>query len=347
MPHHPIAIKALRAERKLTGWRHLRHSAYAVKVLRTLRRFGLARGPLVIINDPEMTVYLKRHLPNTRIVHWFQNQLESSTRFRRAYRTAADITLGVSDFTSKWVGDYYNLDDVFTVYNGIDLDDFHPDFPLRAEAQRGVAGGAKAGAAPAGGEAKKDVPVVSFVGRTGIEKAPDLLLKAAIEVTKSTTAFKVLLVGSNHWDRFELDDYQRDLISLIQTLQGRGVEVTGTGHVGRAALPELMRTADIHVVPSRSDEPFGLTTLEGMATGLAVVASNTGGTPEVVGDAGYLFSRDSVSELADKLQLLVSNWDSRRKYGKMARERAAEFPWSRTWRGLETAACGWGETGRG
>lgn len=312
LPTHPLALKALRAERKLTGWRHLRHRAYAFRVTSALRRHKLLHLPLVLINDPEMTVYLRRHFPQATILHWFENQLPASARFQKLYRGAADVTAGVSDFTGRWVADFYGLDGVETIPNGVDAAQFRP-----------------AGAAPPG------LPTISFVGRTGIEKAPDLLLRAALALSERTRAFRLLLIGSNHWDRLEMDDYQRELQSLTLALEARGIQVERPGHVGRAALPDVLRRAQIHVVPSRWDEPFGMTTLEGMASGLAVVASDTGGTPEVVGDAGLRFGRDDVDGLAAHLGRLVADPRLVADYGHRGRERALEFPWGRTWGRIE------------
>ena len=308
LPTHPLAVKALRAERKLTGWRHLRHRSYAFQVVAALKKHGLQDRPLVLINDPEMTVYLRRHFPRATILHWFENQLESSPRFRRLYPGAADVTAGVSDFTSRWVAHYYGLKDVQTIPNGVDAAQFTP-----------------AEASPSG------LPAISFVGRTGIEKAPDVLLRAALVLSETTQAFRVLMIGSNHWDRLEMDDYQRTLSDLAQTLESRGVSVQRPGHVSRADLPAVLRRALIHVVPSRWDEPFGMTTVEGMASGLAVVASNTGGTPEVVGDAGFLFERDDAGSLAAHLARLLADDGLRANRRHLARERALEFPWERTW----------------
>jgi glycosyltransferase involved in cell wall biosynthesis len=75
-----------------------------------------------------------------------------------------------------------------------------------------------------------------------------------------------------------------------------------------------------------------------MASGLATVASNTGGTPEVVSDSGLLFQRDSVDELAACLIGLVTDADKRADYALKARERANEFPWQRTWNSLKLHA---------
>ena len=311
LPTHPLALKALRAERKLTGWRHLSHRAYAFRVMSALHKNALTDRPLVLINDPEMAVYLRRHFPNATILHWFQNQLEASPRFRALYPQASDVTTGVSNFTRRWIKDYYGLDAVPTIYNGVDSAQFSP-----------------APAPPSG------PPAISFVGRTGIEKAPDLLLRAALTLSEKTEEFRVLMIGYNHWDRLEMDDYQRELAALAAKLEARGVTVERPGHVGRPELPGVLRQAQIHVVPSRWDEPFGLTTVEGMASGLAVVASNTGGTPEIIGDDGFLFARGSADELAGQLERLVCDAPLRLEYGHRARRRAEEFPWERTWRRL-------------
>lgn len=308
LPSHPAALKVLRAERKLTGWRHLRHRAYAFQVLAALKKQDLQDRPLVLINDPEMTVYLRRYLPQATIMHWFQNQLEASPRFQRLYASAADVTAGVSDFTGSWVAEYYGVEGVQTVYNGVDSAQFTPADP------------------PVSGP-----PAVSFVGRTGIEKAPDLLLRAALRLAETTTEFRILMIGSNHWDRLEMDDYQRELQGLAAQLEAQGIAIERPGHVGRAALPGLLRRAQIHAVTSRWDEPFGLTTVEGMASGLAIVAASTGGTPEVVGEAGFLFPRDDAAALAECLAPLVLDLELRSTYGLRARARAKEFPWERTW----------------
>jgi glycosyltransferase involved in cell wall biosynthesis len=308
IPSHPALIKALRAQRKLTGWRHLRQGAYAGRVAGAVREAGMESGTLILHNDPELAVVLRERFPRAFIVHHFHNLLECKTRFRRRFKNAVNAITAVSDFTSRWVEDYYRCGKVTTIYNGVDSERFVPmertdDF----------------------------VPVINFTGRTGIEKAPDLLLQAACRLTERTKAFAIQILGSNHWQKFEWDEYQRTLAGLSEELERKGVRVHRPGHVQRESLPHNLQKADIHVVPSRWDEPFGLVTVEGMACGLATVASRTGGTPELVGNAGLLFERDSVEELTNHLYELVTNRDLRRDLGKKARARAQEFSWSRTW----------------
>jgi glycosyltransferase involved in cell wall biosynthesis len=308
LPTHPALTKALRAQRKLTGWRHLRQGNYAGRVAKAVSMAGMGTGTLILHNDPEMAVVLREKFPKAFIVHHFHNLLECRPRFRDRFKGAVNAITAVSDFTSRWVEDYYGCGKVTTIYNGVDTERFVP--MERTD---------------------DDVPVINFTGRTGIEKAPDLLLHAACRLTEKTKAFAIQILGSNHWQKFEMDDYQRTLAGLSEELERKGVRVHRPGHVQRENLPRNLQNADIHVVPSRWDEPFGLVTAEGMACGLATVGSRTGGTPELIGDAGLLFERDSVEELAGHLYDLVTNRELRRDLGRKARARAQEFSWSRTW----------------
>ena len=314
VPASGIAHKFFRAERRLTGWRHLRQKKYAERVARTIREKGLDEVAMILHNDPEMAVLLREKFPEAFIIHHFHNQIDSAPRFRKGLKRAANVVTGVSNFTSRWVEETYGLgkNKVETIYNGVDTDRFSP-------LERKLNG----------------CPVLNFVGRTGIEKAPDLLLKAAVKLAeKKSTKFSVQILGSNHWGKFELDGYQKELQELCGVLEKAGVAVYRPGHVPRAALPEQLRRAHINVVPSRWDEPFALAIVEGMACGLATVVSRTGGAPEVVGEAGLLFERDSVEGLAGHLEQLILNKNLLADYGLRARERARHFTWDKTWSGF-------------
>ncbi len=69
-----------------------------------------------------------------------------------------------------------------------------------------------------------------------------------------------------------------------------------------------------------------------MANGLAVIASDVGGLPEVVehGKTGWLVSPDSPPALADAIEAAASDPARRCAYGRNARERAEQFSIQRT-----------------
>jgi glycosyltransferase involved in cell wall biosynthesis len=317
IPTSPFLFKMHRARRKITGWRHVRQNAFARDVARAIRREGLADAPMILNNDPELAAYLKEKFPRAFIIHHFHNQIDTAPQFRSRFLKAVNVITAVSDFTGRWIEQAYALppNTVRPIHNGVDTDLFTP--------------------APNPGNR---LPVVNFVGRTGIEKAPDLLLKAAAKVAETTRQFAVQILGSNHWDKFERDAYQDELDGLTGDLERAGIQVLRPGHVTRSALPDALRKADVHVVPSRWDEPCALTLFEGMATGLPVVASRTGGTPEIVGDAGLLFERDSVDGLAAHLTALITDSALRSEYARRARARAEQFTWVQTWGKFQAAA---------
>ncbi|MES2644656.1 MAG: glycosyltransferase [Myxococcota bacterium] len=90
----------------------------------------------------------------------------------------------------------------------------------------------------------------------------------------------------------------------------------------REDVPALLADADILVVPSRW-EGFGLAAAEGLAAGVAVVASDVDGLREVVGDAGLLVPPGDVTALHNALVRLGADPTLRRALGEQGRARVA------------------------
>jgi glycosyltransferase involved in cell wall biosynthesis len=309
--------RLLKMQQQGGGWGHTRQKAYIERVTKAIRSRGLEKHPFVLHNDPEMAVAMRERFPKARIVHLFHNANPCHEKFRAAYGGAADVAAGVSDFISRWQGEFFGVKapQLRTIYNGVDLEKFTP-------AQHAPEGRA----------------VINFVGRTDATKAPDLLLRAAKQVAMKRQDFGVQILGARFYWGTEADDYQRLLDQLSKELEDDGIPVRRPGVISRNALPDELRKAHIHVVPSRWDEPFGLATLEGMASGLAVVASRTGGTTEVVAGAGLLFERDGIDELAGHLERLIDDRQMRTDYALKARARAEKFSWGNTWGEIRAAA---------
>jgi glycosyltransferase involved in cell wall biosynthesis/GT2 family glycosyltransferase len=314
LPKTSLETYVFRMQKKLNGWRNIRQKAFARRMGDAVQNSGNAASVLVLHNDPEMAVYFQRRFPRATILHHFHNQEECKPLHRAEFteraRTGQIRTSSVSQCTARWIENYYGLrpHSVSVIINGVDSQTFSP----AAEPPPGP-------------------PVINFCGRTGIEKACDLVLKAALRVTEKTNQFSVQILGANHWGWRTMDPYQVELDTLVAEVQKKGVCVHRPGHVPRADVPASLRQAHIHVIPSRWAEPCALTIFEGLATGLAVVASRTGGTPEVLGDAGFLFTSDNVEELAGHLLRLIEDPQLRTEMGRRARERALQFTWNRVW----------------
>jgi glycosyltransferase involved in cell wall biosynthesis len=81
------------------------------------------------------------------------------------------------------------------------------------------------------------------------------------------------------------------------------------------------------VVPSKMPEPLGVVALEAMSRGKAVVASATGGIPDMVvdGETGLLFPPGDVQALRAAMQRLIDEPDLRARLGAAAFERVTRF----------------------
>lgn len=106
-------------------------------------------------------------------------------------------------------------------------------------------------------------------------------------------------------------------------------EIHFPGFVPGADLPALYRGADVFVFPSLF-EGFGLPILEAMACGTPTTCSNISSMPEVAGDAAPTFDPYSVDEIADAVELLLTDETWRAECKKKCIARALEFNWKRT-----------------
>ncbi len=106
----------------------------------------------------------------------------------------------------------------------------------------------------------------------------------------------------------------------ILRASGRSDLLSGVGPSPRSAVPFRLRTASIFVSPSQ-DEGLSASVLEAMACGLSVIATNVGGTPEVVrhGETGLLIEPGDFAGLIRACRLLAENRELRQRLGWNAR----------------------------
>jgi len=142
--------------------------------------------------------------------------------------------------------------------------------------------------------------VFGFVGRLVPEKGVDLLLRALAGVAGS---WRLMIAGTG--------PERQGLEALVQRL-GLQDRVSFEGHITSLRMPAFYRGLDALVVPSRSRpnwaEQFGRVLIEGMASGVAVIGSNCGEIPNVVGDCGLIFAEDDELDLRGCLERVM--WDS-------------------------------------
>lgn len=101
------------------------------------------------------------------------------------------------------------------------------------------------------------------------------------------------------------------------------------GFVSSEDLPSIYNLSDLFVIPSFY-EGCPSTLLEGMACGCPVVASRTGGCPDIGGDAPVYADPYSPEEFAEKILHLLGDENLRRELKKRSLQRAAFFSWEQT-----------------
>ncbi|MBI2462254.1 MAG: glycosyltransferase family 4 protein [Candidatus Rokubacteria bacterium] len=110
--------------------------------------------------------------------------------------------------------------------------------------------------------------------------------------------------------------------------RGLGERVRVLGVIAEETMPVLYQGAELLVLPSLW-EGFGLPALEAMATGTPVVATDRGGLPEVVGEAGLLVDPTNVDALRAALYNLLVDLSLRDELRARGLARARTFSWRR------------------
>ena len=160
-----------------------------------------------------------------------------------------------------------------------------------------------------------ETPTAAYAGRLVREKGVETLLRAFANITGSLPDARLIIAG---------DGPERgNLESLISELN-LGSNVIIHGHLTAQDLDNTVGRAWVQVVPSLWSEPFGITAVEGMMRGTAVVVSDSGGLREIVedGESGYRVPPGDVPALSEKLLLLLGDRDLCASLGRAARLRA-------------------------
>ncbi len=244
----------------------------------------LARVPIVISSRRDMGYKLSK---NKRRVYRLLNRF-----FYKIVCVSDAVKNNIFDVESAW---WHKL---VTVYNGVDLERFLnlPD-SNQAKNELGV---------------KNDFPVVGILAALRPIKDHVTFLRAAGRVLHEMPAVNFLVIG---W--YEDASYYSELKRLVDELKiGDKVIFTEREIDPAKALAAL----DISVITSHN-EGFSNTIIESMAAGKAVIATNTGGTPEAIrnGFSGILFNPGDVSALAEAIIDCLRNKNKREELGNNAK----------------------------
>jgi sugar transferase (PEP-CTERM/EpsH1 system associated) len=222
---------------------------------------------------------------------------------RRAVRPFVRQYTAVSADLTQWLIDTIGVrsNRVNQIYNGVDIVKFSP---RKSTNERALPKGF----------APHDAFIVGTVGRMEPVKDPITLIQAFLRLVQSDAAahrrMRLIVVGDGSLYRQANDMLRNSYAENLAWLPGE-----------REDVPEMMRAMDLFVLPSLR-EGISNTILEAMATGLPVVATNTGGNPELVNPkkTGELIPHSNPVAMADAIASYFSDPCKVSDHGRNARQ---------------------------
>lgn len=244
---------------------------------------------------------------------------------RTAYQNA-DGVIAVSQEMARDVVDAYGIDPhkVRVIHNGVDPDEFPSEPDVSILRKHGI---------------DPFRPYALFVGRITRQKGIRHFLRAAEQL--DPTAQIVLCAAAP--DTQQMADEVESSVRKLEQRRNGGVTWVRQA-VPLKDLPSIYAGAAVYCCPSIY-EPFGITNLEAMSCRTPVVATATGGIPEIIveGETGYLVNIDHISAtdpeardpeafatgLADAMNRILRSPELGKELGERARARVVDqFSWA-------------------
>jgi glycosyltransferase involved in cell wall biosynthesis len=173
-----------------------------------------------------------------------------------------------------------------------------------------------------------EIKLVLYVGRFDPRKGIETLVRAVNESKYRDPQNLKLMIGGGSTPG-QSDGKERDRIEKIIAELGMSEFTILPGLLSQEILPNYYAAADVCVIPSHY-EPFGLVTIEAMASGTPVVASNVGGLQFTVTNEenGLLVPPQDVLAFAAAIDRIIGNPEWARELGKAGRKRVInKFSW--------------------
>jgi glycosyltransferase involved in cell wall biosynthesis len=316
----PFNLRALGLVRKLADsdreWVVHSH-ATAGLLMSATRRFR--RIPLVShVHGTSRSHHVPLRLQKGAIVVDYSSLSVNYSMFReRLLWSSADRVLTVSRDTMDDVTGVYRINPkaVRVVYNGVDPELFrpNPDAELPPEF------------API-----RDKRIILYVGHFGVRKGIFYLIRAMKKIRKEIPGAHLLCIGgtpqwlhgTGYWGLLRSEIEKSDVSSCVTLHEA----------VRNLGLANFYNSAEVFVLPSFY-ETFSKVTLEAMACAKPVVATRTGGLPEVVDDGktGILVKFGLVDGLAQSVIEIMEDSAKSKEMGRLGREKVLRMF---TWKGV-------------
>lgn len=188
------------------------------------------------------------------------------------------------------------------IYNGKDIDKFERAVPMGFRQRYGW---------------DSQSILVGFVGQLSPNKGVENFIEAAERVVAGRKKCYFVLIGEATPLFRHFEEEMRKRVGE----NGLSKQVIFTGRLNQ--IERAYADLNIVVVPSRHEDPAPNVNIEAMASGVPVIATRVGGTPEMVldGETGILVDKESPDQIAERIFQLAGNEELRKKMGRSGRER--------------------------
>ena len=279
-------VKALRAL--------IKSAAVTTVFVHRLKDLALLYPALVGCKDVEvigfahMLLKVSKRDPLHRLLY---SRLQTLVAFTTAQKNLLKPCLPVAD-------EKYSI-----IYPGVDSDRFHPSKrsdELRRELNA----------------SEKDC-LIGVVGRFDRQKGQLEFVQALKLLNERNIPFKAVIVGAPTAGE-DQNNYDKQIFDFVKA-NNLDSKVSFKGFIEDPS--KLMASLDIFVLPSYQ-ETFGLVLLEAMASGAAVLATDSGGPPEILSEASAMFTPKDPQSLAIVLTKFINSPSERKSLGEKLRRRA-------------------------
>jgi glycosyltransferase involved in cell wall biosynthesis len=253
--------------------------------------------------DATYVALLGRMTGASSVVHMHSNAGPHLSRPTLWGLRKATAIFAVSDFIRDSLGRMgFDTTKIHTLHNATDTCYFNPDHRR----------GSSAAAVRRQFGIPQDAPLAGITARLTPWKGQRELIGGAAKLHKSHPNLHILIVGAP--DGTEQADYE-----ALARAGGIADRVHFAGF--QKDVRSLLEAFDLFVHPSY-EEPFGLAITEAMAMRKPVIASASGGVPEIIthGEDGWLIEPRSTDAVAAAIATLLDNPERRRQLGERARE---------------------------
>lgn len=235
-------------------------------------------------------LFTKEYIPHNKLIH-----ISQLIAFKHLAKNI-DKVIVVSEAVKEYLADkkIFPEDKMIVIYHGVEIKHKYTNSTNRTK------------------KAETSKILIGSMGALYKDKGYEYLLKVIPKITQNNLV-KLEILGAG--------PLENKLKQLSENLEVTNV-VKFCGF--QKNTQKFMVDWDIYVQPSL-DESFCLALAEAMAMGLPVIASKTGGMPELVGEAGLLVPTRDENALENAIIKLANDAKLRIKLGKKAKERINKY----------------------